>query len=276
MSKNCLCTTNTKSTVLLRCVSVKCTFTCLWIKCSIDNKCDDATLSSMKKETGAAEHLRFAVLAADVALFTIRDNKLLVRLVKVDRPPHFLNTQGLPGGLIDPKETAGETVERIISTKAHVACTKTYIEQLYTFSALERDPRGRVVAVAYLALVPWEQLSAKEQAGTPDAWWAPANEIRGLAYDHDQILAMAVDRLRSRITYTTLIGKLMPREFTLTELEHAYESILRADLDKRNFRKKILKLNLMTPLSRKRTGGAFRPAQLHRFSSEKVREVEVL
>ena len=102
------------------------------------------------------------------------------------------------------------------------------------------------------------------------------SEVRGLAYDHDQMLVVAIDRLRSRITYTTLIGKLMPKEFTLTELEHAYESILHSSLDKRNFRKKILKLHFIAPLPHKRTGGAFRPAQLYRFSSDKVKEVEVL
>jgi 8-oxo-dGTP diphosphatase len=230
----------------------------------------------MKKRPLTPEHLRFAVIAVDIALFTIRDNELLVRLIRVNRPPLFSNSQGLPGGLIDPKETAEETAKRLIRTKGMLDAEKLYTEQLYTFSALERDPRGRVVAVAYLALVPWERLSATEQADTHDAWWAPVNEIRSLAYDHDQMLTIAIDRLRSRITYTTLIGKLMPKEFTLTELEHSYESILHTGLDKRNFRKKILKLNFITPLPHKRTGGAFRPAQLYRLSSSKVREVEVL
>lgn len=240
------------------------------------------TISSLRhiihlmKNIAPTEHLRFAVLAADVVPFTIRDNQLLVRLIKVDRPPYFSNSKGLPGGLIDPKETAEEAVRRHLHTKTAMGPDKTYIEQLYTFSALKRDPRGRVVAVAYLALIPWERLSVKERANTSDAWWSLASDVRGLAYDHDEILALAIDRLRSRITYTTLIGKLMPKEFTLTELEHAYESILHTDLDKRNFRKKILKLKLITPLPHKRTGGAFRPAQLYRFSSDKVIEVEVL
>lgn len=232
-------------------------------------------MTTSKKSAGP-EHLRFAVIAADVVLFTVRDNRLFVRLVRVDRPPHFLNRKGLPGGLIDPKETADEAVKRLVRTKGLVAEGKTHIEQLYTFSALKRDPRGRVVAVAYLALVPWERLSASEQADTSDAWWSPVTDAEHLAYDHDVMLATAIARLRSRVTYTTLIGKLMPHEFTLTELEHAYESILHADLDKRNFRKKILKLNFITPLPHKRTGGAFRPAQLYRFSSDKVKEVEVL
>ncbi len=230
----------------------------------------------MESTRGPREQLRFAVIAADVALFTIRNNELLVRLTRVDRPPHFPNTRGLPGGLVHPKEVAEESAKRNLETKAEVDPRKTHLEQLYTFSGVTRDPRGRVVAVAYLALVPWERLSTAEQTDTSAAWWSPVREAGHLAYDHDEILAMAIARLRSRITYTTLIGKLMPKEFTLTELERAYESVLRTDLDKRNFRKKILKLNFIAALPHKRTGGAFRPAQLYRMASDKVKEVEIL
>lgn len=220
--------------------------------------------------------LTFAVLAADTALFTIRNEELLVRLIKVNRPPHFIDMRGLPGGLVDPKETAPETAKRIVETKAKVSAAKPYFEQLYTFSSIDRDKRGRVVAVAYLALVPWEKLSSQEQADSAEATWVPARKAKHLAYDHDEILAMALARLCSRITYTTLLGKLLPNEFTLTELERAYESILGTDLDKRNFRKKILKLKVLTTLPRKRAGGRFRPAQLYRFASSAVTEIEVL
>ena len=222
------------------------------------------------------EHMRFAVLASDSVLFTIRGSELLVRLIDVDRPPHFVNIPGLPGGLLHPKETAGEAAVRHLTGKARVDVSKAYIEQLYTFSNVDRDPRGRVVAVAYLALVPWETLSTEEQADMKESYWRPVSRARKLAYDHDEILDAALKRLRSRIRYTTLIQKLMPKEFTLTELEQAYESVLGTDLDKRNFRKKILKLEVLTALPHKRTGGRFRPAQLYRFASAKVDEIEVL
>lgn len=231
---------------------------------------------SMKKETIDPQHLRFAVLATDVALMTVRDGELLVRLASVKRPPHFPDMKGLPGGLIHPEETAEEAVQRLIKTKGAIPNARVYFEQLYTFSEIDRDPRGRVVAVAYLALIPWESLQGDEQSDTNDVWWVPVKEVRGLAYDHDLILETSLKRLRSRARYTTIIGKLMPKEFTLTELEKVYESILRTDLDKRNFRKKILKLNILTALSRKREGGAFRPAELYRFSEKKVKEIEVL
>ena len=103
----------------------------------------------MKKRNTVPEHFQFAIIAADVVMFTIRDNKLLVRLTKVQRPPHFSNSRGMPGGLIDPKETAEEAAKRLVRTKGLLDAREIYIEQLYTFSELKRDPRGRVVAVAY-------------------------------------------------------------------------------------------------------------------------------
>jgi 8-oxo-dGTP diphosphatase len=221
-------------------------------------------------------HLKFAVLAVDVALFTIRDGRLFVRLVTVNRPPFFVERRGLPGGLIDPKETAEDAVKRHIQTKVLIDPEKIHIEQLYTFSEINRDPRGRVVAVAYLALIPWGKLSEGEQTDANGARWVPVDTANNLAYDHDTILLVAENRLRSRVAYTTLISKLLPKEFTLTEMEQAYESILRTELDKRNFRKKILKLKIIQPLHKKRIDGAHRPAELYRFISGKVKEIEVL
>lgn len=228
-----------------------------------------------KRETSGAR-LRFAVLATDTVLFTIRNGELLVRLVRVNRPPHFRDSKGLPGGLIDPDEVANEAAMRHVGKKAAIEPSNIYTEQLYTFSEIERDPRGRVVAVAYLALVPWEYLSPAEQVGTKESWWATLGEAKKLAYDHDEMLSVALHRLRSRVTYTTLMSKLLPKEFTLTDLERTYESILKTDLDKRNFRKKILKLGVLTELPRKKQGGAFRPAQLYKFAASKVEHIEVI
>lgn len=222
------------------------------------------------------EPLRFAVLAADTALLTFREGKLLTLLIRVNRPPFFPDSKGLPGGLVDPKETAEEAAKRHVEKKTGVAASKLYTEQLYTFSRLDRDPRGRVVAVAYLALVPWEKLSKEEQTDTEDSWWEPVSSVKKLAYDHNEVLTLAIKRLRSRITYTTVLSKLLPKEFTLTELENMYETILGTDLDKRNFRKKILKLNIITPIVGKFTGGRSRPAQLYKFISNTVEEIQVL
>ena len=229
-------------------------------------------------------HLRFAVLAADTALFTIKDGALHIRLINVDRPPHFKNVPGLPGGLLHPNETAEAAAVRHLEEKSGIDTKKIHIEQLYTFSHVDRDPRGRVVAVAYLALVAWETLSDIEQQSDKGAMWVPlksanpSNKLgaRKLAYDHDEILAVAAQRLRARVHYSTLISKLVPHEFTLTDLEKAYECVIGTGPDKRNFRKKILKLGILKELSKKKSGGRFRPAKLYSFASSKVSTMEVL
>jgi 8-oxo-dGTP diphosphatase len=221
-------------------------------------------------------HIRFAVLAADTALFTIKDGSLYVRIINVDRPPYYKNVPGLPGGLLLPKETAEQAAVRHLEEKTGIDAKKTHIEQLYTFSDVDRDPRGRVVAVAYLALVPWDKLNSKEQNDVRGSKWVPVKSAKDLAYDHDEVLEVALARLRSRVRYTTLINKLMPHEFTLTDLEKTYECLISTDLDKRNFRKKILKLKILKKLPHKKSGGRFRPAQLYTFASSKVTEIEVL
>lgn len=222
------------------------------------------------------DQLRFAVLAADTALFTVRDNSLLVRLISIDRPPYFSNTRGLPGGLVRPDETADDAALRHLRDKTGIRSKELYIEQLYTFSATDRDPRGRVVAVTYLALIPWSALSEDERVDTDQSCWVPVQKVGPLAYDHTEVLATAITRLRSRITYTTLISKLMSREFTLTELEQMYGTIMKVRIDKRNFRKKILKLGILTELPKKRSGGRSRPAQIYRFSSTAIKEINIL
>ncbi|MBI1957230.1 MAG: NUDIX hydrolase [Candidatus Niyogibacteria bacterium] len=220
--------------------------------------------------------LRFAVLAADTVLCTIRDKRLFVRLIAVNRPPHFRHAWGLPGGLIHPTETAEEAARRNLSVKAHIGASTLYMEQLYTFSAIDRDPRGRVVAVAYLALIAWDALSPQEQRDTPETRWVPMDAVGALAYDHNEILKAARKRLRSRAASTTILVTIMPDEFTLTELENAYECIMKTDLDKRNFRKKILKLKIVRALPKKRTLGRARPATLYRFASPDVTEIKIL
>ncbi|MBI2039429.1 MAG: NUDIX hydrolase [Candidatus Niyogibacteria bacterium] len=220
--------------------------------------------------------LRFAVLAVDAALFTLHDKQLWVRLIRVHRPPYFRNAWGFPGGLIHPDETAEDAVHRHLNAKAHIAESKLYMEQLHAFSAVDRDPRGRVVSVAYLALTPWDALSRREKNDAPDARWVPADDTQTLAYDHNEILTAALTRLSSRAASTTILSAMMPDEFTLTEIEHAYELVVKKDLDKRNFRKKILKLKILAPLSKKRAGERARPAALYRFASPRVVEINAL
>lgn len=217
--------------------------------------------------------LKFAVLAADVALFTLKDGDLRALLIPVDRPPYFVNRKGLPGGLVDPKETAEESARRIISQKGGINAKDAYLEQLATFSKIDRDPRGRVVAVAYLGVIDPGHNSIREGA---DAFWQSVKNISKLAYDHDEIISVAVERLRSKLEYTNIVVHLVPEEFTLGELQAAYETILSHSLDKRNFRKKIFSLKLVKKTGHQKRGGASRPAELYSFTTRKHKIVEIL
>ncbi len=220
--------------------------------------------------------IKFTVVAVDVIIFTIVDNALMARAMKVHRPPYYDNQYGFPGGLIGIDETAENAAARIIKEKANIRERSVYLEQLQTFSETGRDKRGKVVSVAYVALIPWEELEADERTSYPELGWVPVKKLKQMAYDHDYMLQVALERLSARVTYTTLIAKIMPQEFTLTELEKTFELLADKTLDKRNFRKKIEKLSILRDLKKKTTGTKHRPAKLYCFKSEKVAYLEVL
>ena len=218
--------------------------------------------------------LRFAILATDVVLFTIEDGLLKVLLAPVHRPPHYIHTWGVPGGLIKPAETADKAAMRILREKARVR-SNVYLEQLYTFSDVKRDPRGRVVSVAYFGLVSSGTLR-QEDRREDSARWCAIGELSALAFDHTEMIRVAIKRLRSKLEYTNIVYGLLPREFTMSELQYTYEIILGRPLDKRNFRRKLLELKLVQKAGRKRRGGAHRPAELYRFVHRTPKIVAVL
>lgn len=211
----------------------------------------------------APNELRFATIATDVAIFCIEEKKLRVLLIPIDLPPHFPNTYGLPGGLILPHETADDSVLRHSKNKAGIA-TPAFMEQFYAFSAIDRDPRGRVVSLAYLAVVPSsEQDSAKE--GTI---WRDTTKLPPLAYDHNEVTAKAVKRLQELVEHTTIGRHFLPHRFTLTELQQVHEIVLGQEIDKRNFRKKILSLNILKATGELRRSGRSRPAELYQYAKK--------
>lgn len=218
------------------------------------------------------ENIRFAVLAIDVACFRLIAGKLCVLLGKADAKSFFKNRWGLIGGMIEPQETAEAAVERHLREKAGIA--DIYKEQLYSFSRVNRDPRGRVVSVTYLALANRNPQDLK--GGETETRWMPVSEAAGLAYDHDEVLKVAVERLRSRIGYTNLIQHLLPKIFTLTEFQDAYEIILNKKMDKRNFRKKVLAIGMIKPTGSFRRGEPMRPAKLYKFASSAVSIIEII
>lgn len=220
----------------------------------------------------APHTLHFAVLATDAVAFRLHAGQLEVLLIPVTNPA-FKGKEGLPGGLINPKETAEQATIRHLTDKGGLS--GPYIEQLYTFSDVDRDPRGRVVSVAHLALFVPDEAELQSGAGQ-GVRWCPVTSVPKLAYDHNHILSVALERLRARVEYTTVIRHLLPKEFTLSDLQSAYESVLGHDLDKRNFRKKILALALVAETGRTRISGASRPAGLYHFAHKGVRTIEIL
>lgn len=217
--------------------------------------------------------LRFAVLATDTVAFRLEQGRLEILLTQATSED-FKGMEALPGGLIRPEETAEQSAIRHLVDKGGLS--GAYLEQLYTFSDVDRDSRGRVVSVAHLALLSPEESTLESERVRTQSRWCSIISLPKLAYDHDHIITVALERLRARVEYTTIIRHLLAKEFTLTDLQSAYESVLGHDLDKRNFRKKILALKLISDTGRTRTQGASRPAVLYRFAHKGVKTIEIL
>ena len=215
---------------------------------------------------GLAEADRHAV-AVDVALFTIQDASLKVLLVKRNAPP-FRGAWSLPGGFVRRDESVDEAALRELQEETSIRTV--YLEQLYTFGDLDRDPRGRVISVSYYAVVDWEQFrisAGRQMSGTK---WFAVNRLPALAFDHRDIVHAALERLRNKVNYTSVAFQLLPKKFTLSELQRAYEVIMGQRLDKRNFRKKMLQLGMLRDTKEQRSEGRRRPARLYAFTEARV------
>lgn len=206
-------------------------------------------------------------IAADVVIMTIDGDALKV-LTVVRRTPPFAGVQALPGGFLREGETSEAAALRILRDKAHV--TDIFFEQLYTFDAPNRDPRGPVASVVHWTLVPAEALAAHSPTGD----LVDITRTNHLAFDHAAIVAYARARLRAKLAYSNIAYSLLPSDFTLGELQHVYEVIFGRDIDKRNFRKKLASLDLVEPTGTKRTGGKHRPALLYRFKNTSLTELD--
>lgn len=207
--------------------------------------------------------LRFAALAVDAVCFRLREKELEVLIGKVVTTSKYNGYWAHIGGLIRVDETAEQALDRLLHDKAGIS--DIYKEQLYTFSAIDRDPRGRVVSVAYLALTADD--SVQSAATGVETKWVPIVGLKGLAYDHDEITKVAIERLRSKIMYTDIAKHLVPKEFTLSDLQKVYEAVLGEEMDKRNFRKRILSLGVLRDTKRTIKRGVMRPASLYSFKS---------
>ena len=201
-------------------------------------------------------------LAVDVAAFAMHGGELQVLLVERGELPHARDW-ALPGGFVQPGEELHEAALRELRTETAVDLEPRHLEQFYTFGELGRDPRGRVVSVAHLAVLPHGTVSVTAGGHTVGAEWRRAHAPPRLAFDHQAILDRALGRLQLRLEYANLALDFLPDTFTLPELQTVHEAILDRKLDKRNFRKRLLAQGSLVP-SGERRSGVGRPAQLYR------------
>lgn len=213
---------------------------------------------------------KHAVIAIDLAIFTIKEDKLQVLLMKMGKEP-FKDYWALPGRLVASNENLRESAENKFYETTKIK--DIYMEQLYTFGNIERDPFGRVVSTAYIALLAPNK-SVKEKENKLE--WRNIEKLPKLAYDHKKIVQYGINRLKSKLSYSNIIYSLLTDKFTLSQMQKDYEIILNKKLDKRNFRKKIFSLNLIKKTGKKDYGAPNRPAELYEFADKQYMITEIL
>jgi len=210
-------------------------------------------------------------LTVDIVIFSVRENRLKVLFIQRAGEP-FRGNWALPGGFVEIKESLEDAASRELLEETGIQ--QAYLEQLYTYGDPARDPRGRVVSVAYYALIPSDaQIRSEGGTDASQARWFSVDELPALAFDHRDIVTYALRRLRYKLEYTAVGFELLPEEFTLTEIQQTYEIILGEVLDKRNFRRRILDSGIIEPTQIKRGSGG-RPARLYRYRVDEVAEVK--
>lgn len=204
----------------------------------------------------------FAV-AVDLVILTVRDGVLSTLLVKRGVPP-FTGELALPGGFVLPHEDLLDAATRELVEETGLALTGHHLEQLASYAAPDRDPRGRVLSVGHLALVP-DLPEPRAGSDAAESGWHPVAGVGPLAFDHATILAAGVERARAKLEYTTLAASFCPPEFTVSQLRRIYEAVWGTELDPRNFQRKVTSTpGFLIPTAQKVSTGRGRPAQLFR------------
>ncbi|HEY2882018.1 MAG TPA: NUDIX domain-containing protein, partial [Pirellulales bacterium] len=194
-------------------------------------------------------------LTVDIVVFALDQDDLQVMLIQRDLEPHA-GGWALPGGFVRVEETLDAAAAREL--REETGLFNIFLEQLYTFGAVNRDPRERVVTVAYYALVNLSGHAVRASSDARNAAWFPVNELPKLAFDHRAILQAALERLRGKVRYQPIGFELLPEKFTLRQLQHLYEIVLDRPLDKRNFRKKLHGMGILKATSEIETDVAHR------------------
>ena len=211
-------------------------------------------------------------LTVDCVIFglDLEEETLKVMLIERDLEP-FAGMWAIPGGFVRQGETLGEAAERELREETGIGAV--FLEQLYTFGDPGRDPRGWVVSVAYYALVSPDKHTVHAATDARQARWFPVASLPPLAFDHAAILGSALERVRGKLTYAPIGFELLPRKFTVKQLQKLYEIVLGTTLDNRNFRKKIFGMDVLQELDEMQTGVPHRAARLYRFDERKYRQL---
>jgi 8-oxo-dGTP diphosphatase len=211
-----------------------------------------------------------AALTVDCVVFGLDDEDLKVLLIQRAVPP-FAGQWALPGGFVRVDETLDDAARRELQEETGLS--RIFLEQLYTFGDVDRDPRERVVSVAYYALVNLSEHAVHPATDAVDAAWFGVHDVPSLAFDHAGILQAALERLRGKLRYQPIGFELLPKKFTLSQLQHLYELVLERELDKRNFRKRVLAMALLIETDEVQQDVAHRAARLYRFDERKYRRL---
>lgn len=201
-------------------------------------------------------------VTTDIVVFTVENGTLRVLLIRRKLAP-FKGDWALPGGFVGIDESVDACAARELEEETGVS--GVFLEQLYTFGEPGRDPRERVISVAYFALLPLDGVVLNSGTDAEEARWFDTDDLPDLAFDHGKILAVARERLTAKMDYSTVGLMFMPDEFTLSEVQSLYETVSGQARDKRNFRKWLLGLDLVEETGAKRAEGAHRPAMLYRL-----------
>ncbi|MCU7904959.1 MAG: NUDIX hydrolase [Candidatus Thiodiazotropha sp. (ex Epidulcina cf. delphinae)] len=199
-------------------------------------------------------------VTTDVALFTIRGEALSILLIRRGNPP-YRGMWALPGGFLDIGEDLETCAKRELREETGIE--GVYLEQLYTFGKPERDPRERVISIAYFALTRSDRLKLKAASDATRAVWFPVGQLPELAFDHANIIQSARRRLLAKLSYSMIAFQMLPNHFTLSQLQTVHEILLNGHLDKRNFRKAILARGIIKETGEFSQNGSHRPAKTY-------------
>lgn len=221
-----------------------------------------------------------AAFTVDSVVFGFDEGDLKVLLIKRAKEP-FFEKWGLPGYFVKEGEGLDAAADRVLEVLTGLK--NVYLEQVHSFGRIDRHPEGRIITVAYFSLIKIKDYKLQSSSNflAKRAEWHSLKDLGELAFDHNEIVNASFKMLKRRVRNQPIGFELLPPKFTLTQLQHLYEAILLSDappennkLDKRNFRKKILSMNILVDLNEMQAGVAHRPAKLYSFDKEKYRELE--